>query len=166
MLLQKAPLGLLGALELKVLGKNPDQLADALVATYDAEDFYGLPNAQILTATGNLTSTGDLLQITVPSNQVYRVHTLAMRISINAGDKVGGILGVQVNANSTIAAIHADNGSIIGIAAAFSGNWACATRLERPLLLGPGSILTWYQGTAVGAARAASLTAYVEVFST
>jgi hypothetical protein len=156
--LQKAPLGLLGLLDLKTLGRNPDGFNNTVVATIEASDMYGAPNAQILTASGNLQNVGDTLSLTVPSSTAYRVRSFAGAVTTIATENAGLALGFQTSANSNFAPWYSQNST----QAAAAQNFRAARYFERPPIIGPGSILLVYNLIAFGAARAASLVAVVE----
>lgn len=163
MKLTAAPIGLTGAFELKVTGDNPDQFNRELQPTVHVDDYYGLRALQELNTTGNLALNQDQLELVVPNGYIYRVHAVALRISNNATDRLAGLLGVKLNAQAVIAAFASDNDGI-DVAAAASGNWCLATWLNTPLLLPPGASVVGMITTAIGAARACSLTLLAEVY--
>lgn len=76
MRLQKVPVGLLGALELKTEGHNPGAFGDTLVPTFEAADFYGLPNVRLVAATTlNVNTVASVAgAITVPVGEVWRLR--------------------------------------------------------------------------------------------
>lgn len=167
MRLQTAPIALLGALGLKVGGSNPAEFGEQLTPTFNGDDFYGLNWLQQDLATGNLQNSGDELTLTVPANQAWRVHVAGFRASLNAADKIAAFLSFRLNASAVNVPFTADNGSILGIAAAFAGSWALGIRLAPPVLLPPGAIIAATLGTTIGAAaRSCSLSVLVEKFST
>lgn len=164
MRLQKAPRGLLGSLDLKTDGVNPTGFADDIRGSFDVADYYGLPNLQPIVVTGTLTNLGDTISITVPANEVWRVHTLGLRITLTAGDAFGGFLAWRTTSGTVVNPFESNPGSIFSGAVAVTGNVAIATRFARPLLCPPGMALLAYCSCAIGAGRSASLNAMYERF--
>jgi hypothetical protein len=92
MQLQKGPVGLLGALALKVLGRNPPQFGDAVVPTVEVLDQYLAQGELDVQATGNVDVVGTTnnAQILVPSGKCWRVLCVGFNVTTNAADIVDG----------------------------------------------------------------------------
>src|SRR5262245_56671279 len=89
MMLQKSPLGFLGAFALKVLGKNPDVMSDAVVPTADIYDQYLLTQEltrQGATVTLLAAATSIAGNLTVPAGKMWRVLAVGAAMTINAAD--------------------------------------------------------------------------------
>jgi hypothetical protein len=100
--LAKAPDGLLGALDLKTLGRNPGVFGDVLQPSIETIDFYMLRNrihvgftSTFVAVNTNLVWTAatgtpaNYVQgglVTVPQQEVWRVKTIAMQNTRVAGD--------------------------------------------------------------------------------
>lgn len=82
--LQKPPLGLLGALNLKVLGRNPDEFANALQSVYQVNDLY---DADLIGQATN-TSAGEVaaasINLAVDSAHLWLVRNVSARITYTA----------------------------------------------------------------------------------
>lgn len=87
--LQKAPQGWLGALALKVLGGNPNQVSDAVVPIVDIYDQYlaqeelQVRNVVFTLLAATTSNTGFL---TVPTGKCWRVIAAGIGTAINAAD--------------------------------------------------------------------------------
>lgn len=81
MILQKAPLGLSGALDLKVLGFNPDKLEDALRGVLELRDLY---TADLIAQASN-TSAGEVtansILLAVDQGHLWLVRNVSARIT-------------------------------------------------------------------------------------
>lgn len=83
--IQRTPFGLLQALNMVGSGENPKDLAPDLNPTIRAEGFYGLPTIGV---TGNVTAfagNGNTL-LTVPQNEIWRVHFIGGIITRDVAD--------------------------------------------------------------------------------
>lgn len=92
MQLQKGPVGLLGALALKVLGRNPPQFGDAVVPTVEVLDQYLAQGELDTQTTGNIdvVGTSNNGALTVPSGKCWRVLCVGFNVTTNAADIVDG----------------------------------------------------------------------------
>lgn len=98
--LQKSPLGLLGALALKTLGRNPDQFSSSVMPTMDVYDQYlATSELQMVVDTTNLTLTGETTKtFTVPTGKVWRLIAAGGRTGLNAADValiMAGVVNLQ-----------------------------------------------------------------------
>lgn len=82
--LQKAPLALLGALDLKQLGHNPEELEGAVQPTYETTEHYLVSNQTIVTASANAQIAGTEVSFTVPNGSAFRVKTVNVAITLPA----------------------------------------------------------------------------------
>ena len=101
-ILAKAPDGLLGALDLKTLGRNPGLFSDELGPSLEVIDFYLLRNRINIGFTSAFVAVNTNLvmaaaagtpanyisggSITVPQQEVWRVKTIALQNTRVAGD--------------------------------------------------------------------------------
>jgi hypothetical protein len=84
--LHKAPLGLLGAFALKVLGRNPDKFGEAVLPVVDVYDQYlDTTEARVVgtMAIGTRTISGAHV---LPSRYAYRVLAIGVSFSLDAAD--------------------------------------------------------------------------------
>lgn len=161
--LQKAPQGVLGALSLKVGGRNPPFFSDALVGTAEIFDHY-LELASVSTVTGTMVIGADVsssMTLTVPVGKIWRVVGVAIDITFGAADtaKIFNASVFSQNLPTQTSPSPTNNfplafGQLVG-----STTFRCWSLLfPRPLLMGPGQQL---QGlvlsSAVLAANATSL---------
>lgn len=94
--LQKAPLALLGALDLKVLGQNPDTFPPELQAVYDSVEHYLVDKQTVITASGNAQAQGTEASFTVPFGFAYRMKTLNVALTFaNVGDKASDGISIR-----------------------------------------------------------------------
>lgn len=97
MRLQKAPEGLLGALELKTLGQNPNAFGDTVVPFFDVAGFYGLPNTLTTSAlSSNVVAVASFAAaITVPDGEVWRLRYGGFTLEgFTAGDSAWAALAM------------------------------------------------------------------------
>jgi hypothetical protein len=75
MRLQKAPSGLLGAFDLKVEGRNPDEFSDTVVPVVDVYDQYLALNSEVVPGSVLITNpaTSNTVTHTVPQGQQWRL---------------------------------------------------------------------------------------------
>lgn len=95
--LQKAPEGLLGALDLKTLGRSPSEFPSSLQAMIECLPFYLLRNRQMVSIGGAFVAIGVGIggSHTVPNDEVWRVKSLGFSVSRVVGD-IG--LNIEVQA--------------------------------------------------------------------
>lgn len=164
--LQAAPQGLLGAFNLKTLGDNPSIFGGSVQPVVEAMGFYGLPKRSFQLATGNLQNPGDILTLTVPAGQVWRVLAASGRAVIGALDVSGfvAMLGTRPTNNPTQSIVAIAQANIPQPATPVTLHVAVCSGLVEPFYLGPGAELVLYIGAAFNAARSCSIQAIVEVF--
>ncbi|HET8777485.1 MAG TPA: hypothetical protein VFN76_07475 [Candidatus Limnocylindria bacterium] len=163
MRLQKAPLGLLGLLELKTQGENPNEFSDTVSPVIEASDFYAAPALTIVEATGNVTNKGDILEIVVPNNTAYRLRTLSMGVALAAGEGCCVALGYRIDPNGVLAQFHQDtiaDGDLAGVC-----DFPCCMYFDRPFLVGPGGRIGGIIRSNLSGASAAALRAVVEILT-
>lgn len=101
-ILAKAPDGLLGALDLKTLGRNPGFFGDKLDPSFETLDFYLLRNRICVGFTSAFVAVNTSLVmvpaagtpagyvvggfVTVPQQEVWRVKTIALQMTRAAAD--------------------------------------------------------------------------------
>lgn len=85
--LQKAPTGLLGALNLKTQGRYPQLFGETLVPVLELTDFYLHPNRTALTFAAALTvGPGQVGTLVVPDGQAWSVKGISVVLARAAGD--------------------------------------------------------------------------------
>lgn len=149
--LQKAPLGVLSAFALKVIGRNPTEFGDTLVPTIDVYDQYlvnqeltRVQTAAILLAA--TTSIGVLMP--VPAGRIWRVLAVGTTGNNNVAD--GALLFdmlVQVTTPIGGAAVPIVNDRLGGSSTSKFG----AFYLGRPLVLPAGWGLSFLLTTTAAA---------------
>lgn len=89
--IQRTPLGLLGLLGIKSLGKNPDQISDTVIGAINMAPFYWASklevHAELVTNVG--ATAGDAPLITVPDSEDWLV--LGVGLDISTGQTVGDV---------------------------------------------------------------------------
>jgi hypothetical protein len=79
--LQKVPIGLLGALDLKTLGLNPRFFGETVQPTFDVRDFYLLPQLEsVFTDAIGVTALGSIAAVVVPNGQTWRVRAASCEL--------------------------------------------------------------------------------------
>lgn len=77
--LQKGPDGLLGALDLKTTGQNPNEFDLELKPTFEARPFYLLRNRRVTAASGPFATINTMIaSLTVPQDEVWHVNCLQL----------------------------------------------------------------------------------------
>lgn len=86
--LQTAPIGLLGALDLKTLGLNPNVFSGTLVPVVDCWDVYLADHLKVVTATGTIGvgSSGGVVNIPVPQGYMWRLLDFGVTALLNVAD--------------------------------------------------------------------------------
>lgn len=154
MRLHKAPLGLLGAFDLKALGRQPNEFAETLLPVTDVTDFYLQPNAVVRTAaaaTGALGAT--LVNLTPAQNEVWRVKGVSIVVARAAADaalSLEFVLGLNRAGGGGIALFSPRFDPV----PATDLTQARAFWLPRTLLLGPGDVLRLVQRSTMAAGTA------------
>ncbi|HJS32393.1 MAG TPA: hypothetical protein VJ924_10375 [Alphaproteobacteria bacterium] len=140
--LQKAPDGLLGALDLKTLGRSPSQFPDALQAVFEAQEFYLLGLRRITSIGGAFAAIGATIGgITVPQNEVWRVNAIAIAVTRAAADAALNIeVQVALRRASTTGSLAIFSNVLPAVAATdlLQGRGIV---LPEQLWMGPGDLL-------------------------
>lgn len=86
MKLSQAPVGLLGALALKALGRNPTEFTEQLAATYESREFYDMAvlRGRVVDTPG-ATNVGDTAEVRVPAGEVWAVKWAGVILSAFSG---------------------------------------------------------------------------------
>lgn len=142
MQLHKLPDGLLGALNLKTTGQNPNQLSDAISGTLDLIDWY-LRDFLTMPAPvgGNMTNPGDGIVLTVPGGVMWRVLSIGIAIIPDAADAALRVYGRFDARTETGLGLNylQECGPIVVTPELRNANFAM--RLNPPLLLKAGSVI-------------------------
>jgi hypothetical protein len=145
--LQTAPLGLLGALEMKVGGDNPSEFGALLQPTFEGAAFYlskGMQIAQVATNHATIAD-GDLDTLPVPDGEAWWLWSVSGAIALAAGDSFDDAWQLYVgyqypSAGGINLAINigppAPTGALTAGVSLRAGGWC-----PRPILLPPGSAL-------------------------
>jgi hypothetical protein len=160
--LQKAPLGLLGAFDLKTLGINPTAFGDTVVPISSTDDFYFLPNQRSTVAAAAVLS-GVVATQTVPANEIWRIKGIGVACGRNVAD-VALTLELTVGLGRVAGFVVPVLKTVFGPVAAtdlvqFNGLW-----LPRVILMRPGDRLVLSLQTTVSANATPSLTLDFEAF--
>jgi hypothetical protein len=86
--LQKAPLGLLGALDLKTLGVNPDVFAGSVLPVVDAWEHYLADQLLVTTASSTIGigTSGASVSPSVPVGYMWRLLAVGVSAVLNVAD--------------------------------------------------------------------------------
>ena len=136
----------MGALELKVLGRNADEFATELRPVFDSTDNYTaellVPVAPIGTITNPATSA--LAGEVVPAGEIWRVRSVHVQAAVLAADAAKTYSGTINLTPPSAAVLHVlAVGTLIN--AQTTGDRYFSYYLPRPLLLMPG----WRLGVGV-----------------
>jgi hypothetical protein len=140
--LQKSPLGLLGAFDLKTLGHQPNQFGDVVMPVHGVTDQYLLPQLAIVTASATIAIAGNsaVTSIPVPQGQVWRVLAWSIECTLAAADAALGPRGSIAIGDGTATFCYVFGNVVID---GTTGGGATAQRfgsalLGNPLWLRPG----------------------------
>lgn len=171
--LQKSPLGLLGALDLKVLGRNPDAVPLFLQLAYDAQPFYSAGNLRAVAASQTLGG-GGRAELTVPSGFAWRVVALGGSVSATGGAITGDklIFGLRVRSAPAAGGFEVNVGSAMlpafGTDVLDAGErFSFGGFLPVPFVLPPsGSLSVFWESINAGSPSSAAfnVTALIEEF--
>lgn len=163
--LHKAPTGILGSLELKVLGKNPDRFSAELAPVADFLDNYIVdrlaPIAPIATLTNPATSV--LCGQSVATGEVWRVLTIQAQATVLAADAANTY---WATINLTPPGAVVTQIMAVGVMTNISVAGATGTRyfslvLPHPLWLTPG----WRLGVGIFASAAPAVSSAVAMIA-
>lgn len=147
--LHKAPHGVLGAFDLKVLGQNPDKFGDTLIPTSDVLDFYLARNLDVFGPIGTITNpaTSALAGEAVPQGECWRVFAVHAQAAVLNAD-AANVYTATINITPPSAAVlHVISTGVMvgpGIAGATNTRY-WSYELRKPLVLPPG----WRVGVGV-----------------
>lgn len=149
--LQKGPDGLLGALDLKTTGQNPNEFPRALQGTFETRPFYLLRNRRARAAGAAFAAINTAIVIeTVPQDEVWHVNCLQITGTRNVAD-----IGLTIE---SYIALRRNTGSVGGsVFTAIFGPVAATDLIQYraqlcDLWLGPGDALRLHVGTTITAA--------------
>lgn len=86
MKLSQAPIGLLGALALKALGRNPAEFGETLQPTFESREFYDLAlyEGRVVLTVG-ATNVGDTCEQRVPKGEVWAMKWAGIQLANFSG---------------------------------------------------------------------------------
>lgn len=139
MKLQKAPNGLLGALNLKALGAQPDEFAGTLAPTYDVRDHYQSDLLRVqLALTALATGTFVTCNLNVPGGEVWRVRAIHGSLQLASGDTAGaGIITIGIR-TANAQRCHIASLLTPALAFGFATSYVCAAQCDIVLPAGAG----------------------------
>ena len=166
--LQKAPLGLLGALDLKTLGDNPSRFQGTVFPMIDAQEYYLAPNLDIVTATGNAQTSGTEVSYTVPNGYAYRLKAINAGIQLNnVGDlatdgiSVRGGIRLPTGIGAVLCSLNAPTvPALVNDTESWTSCWS------GDILLPPGSIIFAQLQCGLDQSGLMGLSALVQVIPT
>lgn len=149
--LQKGPDGLLGALDLKTTGKNPNEFPNSLQAVLECRQFYLLRNRRVIAASGAFATINTMIaSITVPQDEVWHVNSLQLFGQRNVAD-----IALNIEVYLTL---RRNSGAAGGAVFATRMEPVAATDLQQyrgllcDLWCGPGDQFRLHVGTTITAA--------------
>jgi hypothetical protein len=84
-LINRVPQGLLGLLDSKASGHNPEELDDSVKATFEVRDLYALnlrgTNSQASTLTGLGVTVGAFSNLVVPQGELWLLYSVTAHLS-------------------------------------------------------------------------------------
>jgi len=148
--LQKAPDGLLGALDLKTLGHSPSQWPDTLQGVIEATPYYLLRNRRAYTGGAAFAAiNATIFAHTVPDSDVWRVKALSVIIARAAAD-------IALNIEILVALRRATNtfgtpvfAAIFAPVAVTDLGQSRGLQLPEPIWMGPGDRLSIVSSTTM-----------------
>jgi hypothetical protein len=156
--LQKAPDGLLGALDLKTLGRSPFLFPAELQATLEATPYYLLRNRKQQSVTVTVSGINVTLTAwTVPQDEVWRLKAVSVVLSRNVADIAlvpdFGVIIRRATSTSTTCLFSAIFPATIATDLIQQRGFV----LPEPLWMGPGDRVALQTSTTQNAANSASL---------
>jgi hypothetical protein len=86
MQLQQPPVGLIGLLNLKTTGKNPDEFSEQITAVLDAVQPYGMRTRVTLGVSGTATAPGVVAEIAASQGQCLIINALSISAARDVAD--------------------------------------------------------------------------------
>lgn len=164
--LQKTPLGVLGAFDLKQLGANPNGFEESIRGSVDVLDFYLQPNrSQQTVATAGLTVPAAFGDLAPAPGEIWRVKGISIVLARNVADvALTPLLGVQlIRGTAAIGGIRVV-GASFPAADATALLQAIGFWLPRTILLSPGDILRGFLQSTLTVAATAGFSVDVDIF--
>lgn len=158
--INRQPTGILGFLGIKNFGRNPEQVAGVLAPVWDYSEWYLQTNAQFTNAAVSFTAVGFFAAFQVPTNEVWRVHTLSCLAGPLAAAETIRIHPAIADQASAVFTIMPQNPDTISVT---TGGFAvCAA--PGGFILGPGEVAGFFcsdltTAAAIGATAAIRFTA-------
>lgn len=151
--LHKAGRGILGTLEQKVLGQNPDAFGQELVPQFDARDHYLTDLLAPIGPAGTITNpaTSALAGQVVPQGEIWELVSVHAEATVLAADAANTYWAtINITPPSAVVLQVVANGVMLNMAGAAAGTRYFPFYLPRRLLLMPG----WRVGVGVFASAA------------
>lgn len=162
--LHKAPFGILGGLELKVLGRNPDEFGTVLLPNFDAIDQYLVDRLLPVGPVGSIANpaVNALAGDTVPTGEVWRVWTVQAQATVLAADKANTYWAtINLTPPGAVVTQIVDVGVMLDITAAGTGTRYKSYTFPRPIWLTPG----WRLGVGVFASAAPAVSTAIAMIA-
>lgn len=155
--IQNIPRGLLGLLQLKNLGKNPDVLIGNVQPTLDMLGFWLANDARPDTTqytgtqvTGNSIISGPTVNLSVPQEETWFVHQFSLQIACGAADTVSNAVPIMYLTGTGVIRWQGMTEAALNIAAGGRGGVITARNFWAP----PGAGFGWYLGQVTAAVQA------------
>lgn len=149
--LQKTGVGLLGALNLKTLGRQPNAFNDMVQPAFEVEEYYLLDLQSFANATAAAVSAvNSKATMTVPTSEIWRVISVGGAASAFSG-AVAFPVSFAVEAILPGAATGVELGTAIAPSINAANDTVRVVQQRPPFFLAAGSGLQMVLGTALGA---------------
>lgn len=145
--LHKPPLGLLGALDLKTLGRNPSMLEDGVRPSLELFSAYAASLQTLIKgATPALVSAGSLSIVSVPAGVCWRLRQMEGRVVLAAAatapDGVAFTLGYGLVSDlSTWIAVESGRFEVPVAGLTAQAGFVISHEFAQPVFLPPGGML-------------------------
>ena len=162
--LHKAGRGILGTLEQKVLGQNPDTFGRELVPVFDARDHYLTDMLAPIGPVGSIANpaVNALAGETCPTGEIWNVVAIQAQATVLAADKANTYWAtINLTPPSAVVTMVLATGVMIDITAAGTGTRYFSLVLPHPLLLMPG----WRLGVGVFASAAPAVSTAIAMIA-
>lgn len=162
--LHKAARGVLGTLEQKVLGANPDLFGRELVPVFDARDHY---LTDLLAPIGPIATIANpavngIASESVPTGEIWNVVSVHAQATVLAADKANTYWGtILLTPPSSVVTQILATGVMLDITAAGTGTRYFSLVLPHPLLLMPG----WNLGVGIFASAAPAVSTAIAMIA-
>lgn len=147
--IQRRPLGFLDALNLKSLGRNPEQTSDFVQPVYEMRHHYEADVLRQISASAAAVATRGFNKapITVPSGEAWWVHNVGNLVTLAGGAVTDIFVGIGLQLQGGSFAQLLSGVRYAGLGAAFD---TVGAPLDLELVLPPASVISTYLGVLTG----------------